>query len=661
MKRTFAGGVASIPAGTYVEPPSAAEKVIYVSANGDDSRTGQHPGQGAKGAVKTLARALTLMGTSARGVIQMGWGTIETGVGSLKLAGYRCLPVGRGPATTVVPTGPQNGPVIDGTGWIQPGFEYVQEFGNFCVEGDNTAAPTIANVTFKQLTGSTVTLTTDVAHGLAVGDTVWVRDVPVAVLGGGGRAKFTGVYTITAVPTTTTFSYTYYVSPPGDVASTAATGTVRIAKHGVVLPNSTGVLWRPISVRKTGGPGIDISGSQEMHMHAPTIEAPVAATANDVPYFYGEGASNGNRIYGLMLRASAAGADAGVSGAVVLVDDGIYPADMNTFYGPAVEALTLPDDGCMFKFRGNHNTIDDMHPWDSDVVTAGDATAWVRFDAPTISNLGGNQVSGLIPGSQGGNDIDCGIEFNQSNNCCWGVKGYNGANVGFGTGVAKTVVLLLSATNGTTTTPIHHNDSVATTNLVIDASGGEFKFLLGSLRGLTSILSTQLTLTNSGTTALHIGAEGGFAKLRFDGSGSMFWGSGSGAADVTLSRPGAGRLQFGGSLEFVDSTAALSRPGSGRLNVNADLELGTAGKGLRVKEGSNAKQGTATLVAGTVTVSNTSVTANSRILLTVQSLGTVTSPKAVAVTARSAGTSFTITSADVTDTSVVAWEIFEPA
>jgi len=81
--------------------------------------------------------------------------------------------------------------------------------------------------------------------------------------------------------------------------------------------------------------------------------------------------------------------------------------------------------------------------------------------------------------------------------------------------------------------------------------------------------------------------------------------------------------------------------------------------GLKVFEGSNAKQGTATLVAGTATVANTSVTATSRIFLTVQSLGTVTSPKALGVTARSAGTSFTITSADNTDTSVIAYEIFE--
>ena len=48
------------------------------------------------------------------------------------------------------------------------------------------------------------------------------------------------------------------------------------------------------------------------------------------------------------------------------------------------------------------------------------------------------------------------------------------------------------------------------------------------------------------------------------------------------------------------------------------------------------------------------------ILLTAQSLGTVTAPKALAVTARTPGTSFTITSADATDTSVIGYTILEP-
>lgn len=90
-----------------------------------------------------------------------------------------------------------------------------------------------------------------------------------------------------------------------------------------------------------------------------------------------------------------------------------------------------------------------------------------------------------------------------------------------------------------------------------------------------------------------------------------------------------------------------------------DVVLGTAGLGLKVKEGSNARMGAATLVAGTVTVNTTAVTANSRIFLTAQTTGA--GPGALRVSARTAGTSFTITSSSATDTSSVAWMIFEPA
>lgn len=66
-------------------------------------------------------------------------------------------------------------------------------------------------------------------------------------------------------------------------------------------------------------------------------------------------------------------------------------------------------------------------------------------------------------------------------------------------------------------------------------------------------------------------------------------------------------------------------------------------------------EGFVTLVAGTKVINNSQVAANSRIILTIQQLGTVAVPKAIGVTSRIVGTSFTITSADATDTSVVAW------
>lgn len=95
------------------------------------------------------------------------------------------------------------------------------------------------------------------------------------------------------------------------------------------------------------------------------------------------------------------------------------------------------------------------------------------------------------------------------------------------------------------------------------------------------------------------------------------------------------------------------------IGPTGQISLQIAGRGLSVKEGANCKQGTATLVAGSVTVANTSVTANSRIFVTSQADGGT--PGFLRVSARVAGTSFTITSSSGTDTSTVAYFITEPS
>lgn len=98
--------------------------------------------------------------------------------------------------------------------------------------------------------------------------------------------------------------------------------------------------------------------------------------------------------------------------------------------------------------------------------------------------------------------------------------------------------------------------------------------------------------------------------------------------------------------------------GTGTARWFDDLDVNNPGRGVRVAEGANAKQGTATLVAGSVVVANTSVTANSRIFLTSQADGGA--PGFLRVSARVAGTSFTVTSSSGTDTSTFAYEMFEP-
>lgn len=136
-------------------------------------------------------------------------------------------------------------------------------------------------------------------------------------------------------------------------------------------------------------------------------------------------------------------------------------------------------------------------------------------------------------------------------------------------------------------------------------------------------------------------------------SGGVKWSSGLDNSDSD-----SFKISNGDGVGVADAISITNST----LNVSVvagNLAVSTAGKGLQIKEGSNAKMGVATLVAGTVTVNTTAVTANSRIFLTHQNnSGT---PGFVSVTAKTASTSFTITSASATDTSDIAWIIVEPA
>jgi hypothetical protein len=161
-------------------------------------------------------------------------------------------------------------------------------------------------------------------------------------------------------------------------------------------------------------------------------------------------------------------------------------------------------------------------------------------------------------------------------------------------------------------------------------------------------------------------------RTDLSGDFTITYGGGTpfGTLDVSVTVPSGsgGNLSFSiqdvsaGKLPALVLNSKRSAVFTGGVYTQGDVSVRSAGNGLQVSEvGGGAKQGVTTLVAGAKVVANANVTASSRIFLTVQSLGTVTAPKAVAVTARTVGTSFTITSADATDTSVVAWEIFEPA
>lgn len=167
-----------------------------------------------------------------------------------------------------------------------------------------------------------------------------------------------------------------------------------------------------------------------------------------------------------------------------------------------------------------------------------------------------------------------------------------------------------------------------------------------TLAGVTVTSPSSMNTINAAqttVTSLIVNTANQFQVLN---NGTLQWGDGTNAPDTSLVRAGVNALQTSSFLEM----------GAGKSDG-----LFSVFGGLHVAEGSNATMGVVTLVTGSATVNTTKVTANSRIFLTVQELGTVSSPKAVAAFNRTPGTSFQIASSDATDTSNVAWFIVEPA
>lgn len=115
-----------------------------------------------------------------------------------------------------------------------------------------------------------------------------------------------------------------------------------------------------------------------------------------------------------------------------------------------------------------------------------------------------------------------------------------------------------------------------------------------------------------------------------------------------------------GAPSFLGASLAVPAGQSGDEAISqADVEkLFMSKASPKIAEGSNAAMGTATLAAGTVTVANTKVKANSRIFLMSNTDGGT--PGWLRVSARVADISFTILSSSNIDTSVVAYLILEP-
>lgn len=178
------------------------------------------------------------------------------------------------------------------------------------------------------------------------------------------------------------------------------------------------------------------------------------------------------------------------------------------------------------------------------------------------------------------------------------------------------------------------------------------------------IRGSQVWVNNSavGTGAINLGITRGFTEVLTAGTtGVSSWASSTSPSVAGIWK--GNRVTTGGSL------VADTCYGNTFLAVGVNGALGTAITDASESEavsGSNwgrhrwgygPRSGTATLVGGTVTVTDAAITANT--IITVQRVTAGGTIGDITVT-RTAGTSFTLTSADVADTSTVSYLIYEP-
>lgn len=144
------------------------------------------------------------------------------------------------------------------------------------------------------------------------------------------------------------------------------------------------------------------------------------------------------------------------------------------------------------------------------------------------------------------------------------------------------------------------------------------------------------------------------AKISWHYGGQSIW-----SAGIKADNSGFVINGWNGNVASPPEFLRISNSGSIYVANNfwagGAFTMQTPGAKFYVTEGANAISGVVTLSGGTVTVSNTSVTANSRIQLTAQEGGTLSGN--LRVSARNPGTGFTITSTNGGDTANVAYWI----
>jgi hypothetical protein len=167
------------------------------------------------------------------------------------------------------------------------------------------------------------------------------------------------------------------------------------------------------------------------------------------------------------------------------------------------------------------------------------------------------------------------------------------------------------------------------------------------------------TITNNTVTIFDPTPTTGFATLNLSAT--------AGPLDINIGSEVGGSSNFAIQNNTVGGNITLSvDPGTGEqafvingsdltTTLPQDLVM-LPGAAIQIQHGSNQRAGNAVLVAGTLEVSNSGVTANTIVMLTRKTAGGVIGDLTYTL---NAGTSFTINSANVADTSTVSYLLIE--
>ncbi len=263
-----------------------------------------------------------------------------------------------------------------------------------------------------------------------------------------------------------------------------------------------------------------------------------------------------------------------------------------------------------------------------------------------------------------------------------------------GNGTSTGLTLLLEGSGGTDTFGFQdqgyaffyvapQNDDALTQVLVRDSGTGELKYRTASTLSGGSVAgsNTEVQFNNGGafgadadftfaSNVLKIGQTGAFSteistsSIVIDQTDGSFGISMSSAGAVPNIQSESGILitnAFSGTGDVTihNGNGDVILETDSAVNGDIIIETDNAGTGtFKINDGADEQMGVATLASGNVTVNNTKITANTRVFLSRQSISGTEG--FLRISARTAGTSFTITSSSGSDGGTIAWLLIEP-